>query len=98
MDGFREPNFPLVARVLVWLVEKFDPRADLADDWNSEEDRVLFLKAVSRIVSDKAHLRLNAKRLYSADLYAVPELLKLAGWLRRAVNASVECEVCLVCH
>ena len=29
MENFRQPNFPLVAEMLVWLVKRFEPSADL---------------------------------------------------------------------
>lgn len=43
----------------------------------SEHDRVALIKTVSNMFLTKQHLRLNAKRLYQADGYAVKELLKL---------------------
>jgi hypothetical protein len=36
----------------------------------------------------KARVRLNARRLYAADISAVRELLKLAGLLRRAAQSA----------
>ena len=29
LENFRQPNFPLVAEMLVWLVKRFEPSADL---------------------------------------------------------------------
>ena len=37
----------------------------------------------------KAHIKLNTKKLYSADGYAVKELLKIASLLYTAMRANV---------
>jgi clusterin-associated protein 1 len=87
MESFRQPNFELVADVLAWLVKRYDPASALeADQTNSEDQRVQFLKLAQQIVFSKARIRLNAKKLYSADGHAVHELLKLATILRRSME------------
>ncbi|KAG7160861.1 Clusterin-associated protein 1-like 1 [Homarus americanus] len=65
LENFRRPNFPLVAEILGWLVHRFEPNADLPTHTDTEQDRAA-----------KANVRLNTKRLYQADGYAVQEILK----------------------
>merc|ERR1711907_871552 len=77
MENFRSPNFPLVAEVLSWLVKRYDPSADISSDIDSEQDRVIFIKSVAQFMATKAHIKLNTKKLYQADGYAVKELLKV---------------------
>ncbi|XP_067942297.1 clusterin-associated protein 1-like [Watersipora subatra] len=88
MENFRQPNFPLVAEVLIWLVKRYDPNADLPDDTETEQDRVIFIKSVSQFMALKAHIKLNTKRLYSADGYAVKELLKVTTVLYTAMKSN----------
>ncbi|KAF6020391.1 CLUAP1 [Bugula neritina] len=88
MENFRQPNFPLVAEVLIWLVKRYDPNADLPEDTETEQDRVIFIKSVSQFMALKAHIKLNTKRLYSADGYAVKELLKVTTVLYTAMKSN----------
>ena len=39
-----QPNFPLVAEMLVWLVKRFEPTADLPHDVDTEQDRVILIR------------------------------------------------------
>lgn len=50
MENFRCPNFALVAEVLMWLVKRYDPNAELPMDVDTEQDRVLFIKAVAQFM------------------------------------------------
>lgn len=70
VENFRNPNFELVADCLDWLVQRFDESADIDDDISTEQDRVTFLKNVSKVFMSKARVKLNIKRLYAADGYA----------------------------
>lgn len=88
MENFREPNFPLVAEVLGWLCKRYDPNVEIPEDVSTEQDRVMFIKAVAKFLAIKAGLKLNPKKLYRADGHAVKELLKLSSLLMKAVNAS----------
>mmetsp|Transcript_43412 Transcript_43412/g.63617 ORF Transcript_43412/g.63617 Transcript_43412/m.63617 type:complete len:448 (-) Transcript_43412:40-1383(-) len=91
VENFRTPNFALVAEILSWMVERYDPDIPISDIIDTETDRVEFLTSICTSLASKAHLKLNAKRLYAADGYAVKELLKLASLLYRAskVQASI---------
>ncbi|XP_042236218.1 clusterin-associated protein 1-like [Homarus americanus] len=76
LENFRRPNFPLVAEILGWLVHRFEPNADLPTHTDTEQDRVIFIRSVAQFMAAKANVRLNTKRLYQADGYAVQEILK----------------------
>ncbi|KAK3705197.1 hypothetical protein QZH41_013991 [Actinostola sp. cb2023] len=89
MENFRSPNFPLVAEVLIWLVKRYDPNAELPMDVDTEQDRVLFTKAVAQFMATKAHIKLNTKKLYGADGYAVKELLKVTSVLYSAMKINL---------
>ncbi|VDP42988.1 unnamed protein product [Schistosoma mattheei] len=88
LENFRTPNFPLVAEILRWLVCRYDFYADLPSRLDSEQDRVLFIKSVTRLIFTKACIKLNSKRLYQADGYAVRELIKVTRILYEAMQNS----------
>ncbi|KAG5179021.1 Clusterin-associated protein-1-domain-containing protein [Tribonema minus] len=88
VDNFRTPNFELVADILYWLVKRYDPDVPISDNIESEGDRVDFLLGAAQAMAAKAHIRMNARKLYSADGHAVKELLKLATVLYRASRAE----------
>ncbi len=89
-ENFRNPNFPLVAEILFWLIKRYDPTADISSDVDTEQDRVIFIKSVAHLMATKAHVKLNTKKLYGADGYAVKELLKIASLLYKAMRATQE--------
>mmetsp|Transcript_28412 Transcript_28412/g.25141 ORF Transcript_28412/g.25141 Transcript_28412/m.25141 type:complete len:372 (+) Transcript_28412:63-1178(+) len=88
VENFRLPNFELVADVALWFAERYDPSCDISDNINEESDRILFIKSICQIFLTKARIKLNPKRLYEANGYAVKELLKVATMLNKAMNAS----------
>jgi len=88
LENFRSPNFELVAEILQWLVQRYDPNCDIPMDVEHENDRVLFIKAVAQFMMTKAHIKLNTKRLYGADGYAVRELLKVTPILYNAMKKN----------
>ncbi|CAM9278245.1 unnamed protein product, partial [Scytosiphon promiscuus] len=90
MDNFRSPNFQLVADALFWMVKRYDPDIGVSDNIESENDRVDFLTGVAAAMLNKAHIKLNAKKLYAADGHAVKELLKLATLLYSASRMEQE--------
>lgn len=87
VDNFRTPNFELVADILYWMVKRYDPDISISDSIDTEGDRVEFLTSAVRAMMSKAHVKLNAKRLYAADGQAVKELLKLSTLLYSASRA-----------
>ncbi|KAJ7390189.1 Clusterin-associated protein 1 [Desmophyllum pertusum] len=92
MENFRSPNFALVAEVLMWLVKRYDPNVELPMDVDTEQDRVLFIKSVAQFMATKAHIKLNTKKMYGADGYAVKELLKVTSVLYSAMKTNAGSE------
>lgn len=50
VGNFRLPNFPLVAEILVWLVKRFDPDADIPSEHSTEEERISLIRAVAEFM------------------------------------------------
>lgn len=71
LENFVRPNFELVADILYWLAQKYDPQSDISDDINEEKDRVEFMRAIVSHFAVKARIKLNPKKLYQADADAV---------------------------
>lgn len=89
IENFRKPNFELVADVLFWLLHRYDPNiVNISDDISTEHARVVFLKGVGEFLATHARIKLNLKRLYAADGYAVRELLKIASLLDEASRTA----------
>jgi clusterin-associated protein 1 len=88
IENFRNPNFELVADILYWFVQRYDPKADIPDDIDEEIDRVNFVRTVTHLFASKARIKLNPKRIYESSGYAVKELLKIASMLFKAQTAS----------
>ncbi|XP_051803347.1 clusterin-associated protein 1 homolog [Acanthochromis polyacanthus] len=88
MENFRTPNFTLVAEILIWLVKRYEPHTDIPTDVDTESDRIFFVKAVAQFMATKAHIKLNTKRLYQADGYAVKEMLKITSVLYSAMKTK----------
>uniref|UniRef100_H9G581 Clusterin associated protein 1 n=1 Tax=Anolis carolinensis TaxID=28377 RepID=H9G581_ANOCA len=88
MENFRTPNFMLVSEILLWLVKRYEPQTDIPSDVETEQDRVFFIKAVAQFMATKAHIKLNTKKLYQADGYAVKELLKITSVLYNAMKSK----------
>ncbi|XP_067407207.1 clusterin-associated protein 1 isoform X3 [Emydura macquarii macquarii] len=88
MENFRTPNFMLVSEMLLWLCKRYEPQNDVPSDVETEQDRVFFIKAVAQFMATKAHIKLNTKKLYQADGYAVKELLKITSVLYNAMKTK----------
>lgn len=88
MENFHTPNFMLVSEVLLWLVKRYEPQTDIPPDVETEQDRVFFIKAVAQFMATKVHIKLNTKKLYQADGYAVKELLKVTSVLYGAMDTK----------
>eukprot|EP00286_Rhodomonas_abbreviata_P027467 CAMPEP_0181312922 /NCGR_PEP_ID=MMETSP1101-20121128/13965_1 /TAXON_ID=46948 /ORGANISM="Rhodomonas abbreviata, Strain Caron Lab Isolate" /LENGTH=333 /DNA_ID=CAMNT_0023419825 /DNA_START=248 /DNA_END=1246 /DNA_ORIENTATION=- len=88
VENFRNPNFDLVADVLRWLVNRYEPTADISAEVGNMQDRVIFLKQAAQLMSSKGRIKLNTKRLYQADGYAVKELIKVAQVLYSAMKSN----------
>lgn len=86
LESFRAPNFSLVVEILRWLALRFDSNADIPKFLDTEQDRVIFIKAIVQFMAAKAFIKINAKRLYKADGYAVKEMLKIVNLLHSSLK------------
>uniref|UniRef100_A0A0K0CVE8 Clusterin-associated protein 1 n=1 Tax=Angiostrongylus cantonensis TaxID=6313 RepID=A0A0K0CVE8_ANGCA len=85
LENFRTPNFKLVAELLEWIVRRFDPSAAIsAEQTATEQERVLFIKQAVLLLLQNTRLKLNPRKLYQADGYAVQELLPAVKLLYEA--------------
>jgi len=90
IDSFRTPDFNFVSEILFWLVKSYDPAIEVLNDLSSEKDPIVFIKTITSYMTTKANIKLNPKKLYMADGYAVKELLKIANELFKAKNLESE--------
>lgn len=88
LENFSKPNFELIADILYWLAQKYDPQSDISDDINEEKDRVEFMRTIVNLFAVKARIKLNPKKLYQADTEAVTEILKIASLLYKVTFNS----------
>lgn len=88
MENFRTPNFELVADLLYWLATRYDPDHGISGEIEEERDRIEFMKNVASFFLSRVRLHLNLRKIYQADIAAVPELLKVAKLLYRAQHTS----------
>ena len=70
------------------MVRRFEPNADIPTDTESEQDRVMLVRSVVQFMATKAHIKLNPKKLYQSDGYAVKELIKVASVLYSAMKIN----------
>ncbi|CAD7957465.1 unnamed protein product [Amoebophrya sp. A25] len=90
MENFRQPNFELVADLLDWILHRYDSSAAVPDDISTEQCRVHFLTTCCRLILDKTNIKVNPRKLYGADGYAVKELLRVAQMLYDAQKSITQ--------
>ncbi|CAH1391497.1 unnamed protein product [Nezara viridula] len=56
MENFRTPNFNLVADILIWLIKRFDPEANIHEEYTSEQDRVLLVRSAAEFMIEELKL------------------------------------------
>jgi clusterin-associated protein 1 len=88
IENFRDPNFELVADILYWFAQRYDPKMDISDDIEDEKDRVSFIRQVCQLFASKARITLNPKKLYEATGTAVKEMNKIATMMYKAMQSS----------
>ena len=93
MDNFRTPNFELVADILSWLLKRYDPQCDLPEAFTHDQGRIQLMKQAQIIMLSKGRIKINAKRMYQADGYAVKELLKIASVLYSSMQHADDDEL-----
>ncbi|CAH0398114.1 unnamed protein product [Chilo suppressalis] len=87
LESFRVPNWELVEECLRWLAARVEPDASLPGGRQSTEQRVAMVTHAVALFHSRANLKLNGKKLYGADGWAVRELLKVATLLRAALES-----------
>ncbi|XP_072931586.1 clusterin-associated protein 1 isoform X2 [Epargyreus clarus] len=85
LESFRSPNWELVESCLRWLAARLEPDAALAGGHATVEQRVAMVTHAVELFHSRANLKLNGKKIYGADGWAVRELLKVANLLRAAL-------------
>lgn len=60
----------------------------MPSDVDTEQDRIIFIKSVAQFMATKAHIKMNTKKLYQADGYAVKELVKVTSVLYNAMRTN----------
>lgn len=93
MESFKKPNVELVSHCLYWLIKRYEPSSEVLYNIELESDRVFFFKEVCRVALQKGRIKLNVKKLYQSDGYAVQEMLKLAGVLKKAMRSTADDDI-----
>ncbi len=88
IQSFQRPNFELVADLLCFMVLRYDTDIPIHDSIDNEQNRVRFITGIVKAMYLRANIKLNAKKLYSADGHAVKELLKLASLLSNTAKLA----------
>ena len=92
IDSFDTPNFALMAQLLQWLSTLYDPDIVIISDLSSEAGRVEFIKSTVQQMAIRSGLRLNPRKLYQSDRFAVRELLKIAAPIYRGITSTSQRE------
>ncbi|KAH8285730.1 hypothetical protein KR044_013076, partial [Drosophila immigrans] len=74
-------SFHIVAELLQWLAGLLEPGAVLAGGVESEEQRVLLIRAATEFFVTKSAIRLNPRKLYAAAAVSAMELQKITRLL-----------------
>jgi clusterin-associated protein 1 len=77
-----------MADLLQWLTALYDPDIVVLPDLASEHGRVDFIRSIVQQMAVRSGIRMNPRKLYASDSFAVRELLKLAAPIYRGVMAS----------
>jgi clusterin-associated protein 1 len=87
VDSFDTPNFGLMAQLLHWLSQLYDPDIVVISELSTEAGRVEFVRSIVQQMAVRSGIRLNPRKLYGSDRMAVRELLKIAGPVYRGITA-----------
>ncbi|XP_030080041.1 clusterin-associated protein 1-like [Drosophila hydei] len=85
-------NFHIVAELLQWLARLLEPGALLAGSVQTEEQRVLLIRAASEFFLTKSGIRLNPRKLYAAAAVSATELQKITRLLITPAQTEEESE------
>lgn len=87
LESFRTPNWELLEECLRWLAARVEPDAELGGGRHSVEQRVALVTHAIALFHSRANIKLNGKRVYGADGWAVREMMKVATLLRAALES-----------
>ncbi|XP_049868675.1 clusterin-associated protein 1 [Pectinophora gossypiella] len=93
LESFRIPNWELVEECLRWLAARLEGDVALPGGRETLEQRLALVTRATALFHSRANLKLNGKKLYGADGWAVRELLKVATLLRAALEAPAPDDV-----
>jgi clusterin-associated protein 1 len=88
IDSFDTPNFSLMAELLQWLATLYDPDIVVIPELNHEPGRVEFVRTIVQQLAVRSGIRLNPRKLYTSDRFAVRELLKIAAPIYRGIATA----------
>jgi clusterin-associated protein 1 len=88
IDTFDTPNFSVMANLLQWLSNLYDPDIVVIPDLSSQPGRVDFVRTIVQQMAIRSGIRMNPRKLYGSDRLAVRELLKLAIPIYRGTSAQ----------
>lgn len=86
IDSFDTPNFALMANILHWLATLYDPEIVVLSELTNEHGRVEFVRGIVQQLATKSGIRVNPRKLYASDRFAVRELLKIASPIYRGIT------------
>lgn len=89
VDSFDTPNFGMMADILQWLCSLFDPDIVILPDLTNESSRVEFIRSVVQQMAIRSGIRMNPRKLYGSDRFAVREMLKVAAPIYKGVAATL---------
>lgn len=87
IDSFDTPNFALMADLLNWLGSLYDPEIVVLSELFNEHGRVEFVRGIVQQLATRSGIRLNPRKLYASDRFAVRELLKIASPIYRGITS-----------
>lgn len=90
LENFRTANFFLVVEILKWFLSRYNSQEIIPQSLDSEQDRILFVKIAINFLSLKINTKLNGKRIYQANGYAVKELIKVT---KNLFSAQKTCNI-----
>ncbi|KAK6100319.1 Clusterin-associated protein-1 family protein [Brugia pahangi] len=90
MENFRTPNFKLVAEILEWLVHRYDAQISIPLVIETEQERAFFIKSATFYILQKARIKLNPKKLYMADGYAVQEIAVVSEEIKKCQQLALQ--------
>jgi clusterin-associated protein 1 len=78
-----------MAELLQWLSILYDPDIVVIPELTHEHGRVEFVRTIVQQLAVRSGIRLNPRKLYTSDRFAVRELLKIAAPIYRGISTTV---------